>query len=79
MSVIHKVKGVIFDIGGTLVLNNHPLPGAIKAVSTLRNAGVLLCFVTNTTDSVVEAGVEWHREEQFNAVITTDLEKTGCF
>ncbi|PMK67066.1 hypothetical protein BCT93_22760 [Vibrio lentus] len=44
-----QVKGVIFDIDGTLILNNQPLPGATDAVNGLRNMGVQLRFVTNTT------------------------------
>ena len=49
-----KGKGIIFDIDGTLILNNQPLPGAVEVVAILRRAGVLLRFVTNTTGRTSE-------------------------
>lgn len=49
-----QVKGVIFDIDGTLILNNQPLLGATDAVNGLRNMGVQLRFVTNTTGRTPE-------------------------
>ncbi len=50
----NKVKGVIFDIDGTLIFNNRSLPGAIDAIAILRKVGVLLRFVTNTTGRTSE-------------------------
>ncbi|MCX4027273.1 HAD-IIA family hydrolase [Endozoicomonas sp. SM1973] len=44
-----KIKGIILDIDGTLVLNNLALPGAVDAIAKLRGAGIILQFVTNTT------------------------------
>lgn len=49
-----QVKGVIFDIDGTLILSNQPLPGATDAVNSLRNMGVEMRFVTNTTGRTPE-------------------------
>ena len=54
MSDKHPVKGVIFDIDGTLVSNNQPLPGAIEALASLRARGVMLRLVTNTTSRTAE-------------------------
>lgn len=44
-----KYYGVILDIDGTLLLNGKALPGAGKAIDTLRSAGYQLRFVSNTT------------------------------
>ena len=49
-----QVKGVIFDIDGTLTLNNQPLPGATDTVSHLRSMGIKMRFVTNTTGRMPE-------------------------
>ncbi|GAD80095.1 HAD-IIA family hydrolase [Vibrio ezurae] len=43
------MKGIIFDIDGTLILNNQPLPNARETINDLRKLGVQLRFVTNTT------------------------------
>jgi len=44
-----KVKGIIFDIDGTLVLNGQAISGAVETVARLREADFCLRFVTNTT------------------------------
>lgn len=49
-----KVKGVIFDIDGTLILNDKAISGTINTISILRKAGIVLRFVTNTTKSTAE-------------------------
>ena len=49
-----QVKGVIFDIDGTLTFNNQPLPGATDTVSHLRSMGIKMRFVTNTTGRMPE-------------------------
>ena len=49
-----QVKGVIFDIDGTLIINNQPLPEAREAVNDLRSMGVQLRFITNTTGRTAE-------------------------
>ena len=50
----HKIKGIIFDIDGTLILNGQPLSGAIETITLLRKAGILLRFITNTTAKTAE-------------------------
>ncbi|WP_089603937.1 HAD-IIA family hydrolase [Acinetobacter piscicola] len=49
-----KIKGIIFDIDGTLILNDQAISGAVNTISILRNAGVVLRFVTNTTGRTSE-------------------------
>lgn len=43
------IKGLIFDIDGTLILHNKPLSGAIDTINALRSANISLRFVTNAT------------------------------
>lgn len=50
----HKIKGIIFDIDGTLILNGQPLSGAIETITLFRKAGILLRFITNTTAKTAE-------------------------
>lgn len=54
MNKNHKIKGIIFDIDGTLILNGQALLGAIETINILRKAGILLRFVTNTTTRTSE-------------------------
>lgn len=42
-------KGVLIDLGGVVYLGDTPLPGAIEALERLRQAGVAVRFLTNTT------------------------------
>ncbi|KXO74164.1 hypothetical protein AYL20_12025 [Acinetobacter venetianus] len=49
-----KIKGIIFDIDGTLILNGQPFSGAIETISLLRKADILLRFITNTTVKTAE-------------------------
>jgi HAD superfamily hydrolase (TIGR01458 family) len=43
------IKGVLLDLSGTLHLTDTPIPGAVRAVRRLEEAGVPLRFVTNTS------------------------------
>lgn len=42
-------KGVIFDISGVLEFKGETYPGAIKLVDTLRQKGIIIRIVTNST------------------------------
>ena len=42
-------KGALIDLGGVVYLGNKPLPGAIEALGRLREAGLPVRFLTNTT------------------------------
>ena len=41
--------GLLLDLDGTVYTDDAPIPGAAEAVATLREAGVPIRFVTNTT------------------------------
>jgi HAD superfamily hydrolase (TIGR01458 family) len=43
------IRGVLFDLDGTLYQDGEAIPGAVEAVGTLRAHGVAVCFATNTT------------------------------
>ncbi len=53
------VQGVLIDIDGVLTVSWKPLPGAVEALTRLREAGPATALVTNTTSrtraSVAEA------------------------
>jgi HAD superfamily hydrolase (TIGR01458 family) len=42
-------KGVMLDLDGVVYIGAEPLPGSIAAVARLREAGLAIRFVTNTT------------------------------
>lgn len=42
-------RGVLIDLGGVVYVGNSALPGAIGAVERLRNSGLGVRFLTNTT------------------------------
>lgn len=42
-------RGVLLDLGGVVYVGEAPLPGAIAAIDRLREAGLAVRFVTNTT------------------------------
>jgi HAD superfamily hydrolase (TIGR01458 family) len=43
------IKGVLLDLGGVVYVGERPLPGALEALDRLRNAGLPLRYLTNTT------------------------------
>jgi len=67
------INGVLLDIAGVVMLGSSPIPGAIEAVQRLRDAGLPIRFVSNTTRStrdvlfakVVNAGVAMSLDELF--------------
>lgn len=44
-----RIDGVLFDIDGVLVVSWEAIPGAAATVATVRDAGLPVRFVTNTT------------------------------
>ena len=46
---MEDVRAVLLDIDGVLVVSWEPLPGAVDAVRALRDAGLPLVLLTNTT------------------------------
>ena len=69
------VRGVVLDLDGTLYDRNGFIAGAASAIAALRDAGVALCFATNTTrrprgvlvDRLRRLGVEVVPEELLTA------------
>ena len=43
------IKGVIFDVDGVLTFQGKIYPGAVETVNVLREKGMILRFVTNST------------------------------
>jgi HAD superfamily hydrolase (TIGR01458 family) len=46
---MQQISAVLIDIDGVLTVSWRPLPGAIEAVTRLRQAGLAVKLVTNTT------------------------------
>jgi HAD superfamily hydrolase (TIGR01458 family) len=44
-----RLKGVMLDLDGVVYLRDEMVPGSLQAVKRLREAGMALRFVTNTT------------------------------
>jgi len=44
-----RVRGVLLDLCGVVYVGDIPLPGALAAIQRLRQAGLGLRFLTNTT------------------------------
>jgi HAD superfamily hydrolase (TIGR01458 family) len=47
--VLDEVTAVLIDLDGVLYVEDEAIPGAVAAVERLREAGLALRFVTNTT------------------------------
>jgi HAD superfamily hydrolase (TIGR01458 family) len=52
------IKGVLLDLAGVIYEGDKALPGAADAVARLRDAGLPLRFVTNTTRSTKQMVLE---------------------
>ncbi len=46
---VHMIAGVLLDLSGVIYVGKDPLPGAIDALERLRQMGLPLRFLTNTT------------------------------
>jgi HAD superfamily hydrolase (TIGR01458 family) len=44
------MRAVLLDIDGVLYVEDEPIAGAVESVARLRDAGLILRFVTNTTN-----------------------------
>jgi HAD superfamily hydrolase (TIGR01458 family) len=73
------VAGVLIDIDGVLTVSWTPLPGAVEAVTAIREAGLPLALVTNTTsrtrrriaDTLTDAGFPIGPEDVLTAPAAT--------
>lgn len=45
----NPLRLILLDLDGTLYIGNQPIPGAIESIAQLRDRGLLLRFLTNTT------------------------------
>ena len=43
------IRGVLLDLGGVVYSGDRPLPGSLEAVERIKNAGLGLRYITNTT------------------------------
>ena len=43
------IRAVLLDLAGVVYQGEQPLPGAVQAIASLRNAGFRRRFLTNTT------------------------------
>ena len=43
------IKGVLLDLGGVVYVGRNPLPGAVAAVERLKDSGLAVRYITNTT------------------------------
>jgi HAD superfamily hydrolase (TIGR01458 family) len=67
------IRAVLLDLVGVVYQGNQPLPGAVEAVASLRDAGLHLRFITNTTrmprrmlvQGLEKMGIEIADEELF--------------
>lgn len=57
--MLKRPSGLLFDLDGTVYEDDGPIPGAADAVKALRDGGVPLRFVTNTTRVPRRTIAEW--------------------
>jgi HAD superfamily hydrolase (TIGR01458 family) len=70
-----RVEAVLLDVDGVLTVSWQPIPGAVDALARLRDAGLGVAFLTNTTSrsrteiaaALVEAGFSLDVDEVFTA------------
>jgi HAD superfamily hydrolase (TIGR01458 family) len=70
-------KGVLLDLGGVVYVGEEPLPGAKEALGRLKDAGLPLRYLTNTTrkprrallEMLENIGLPVEREELFMPAI----------
>jgi HAD superfamily hydrolase (TIGR01458 family) len=76
---VEGVRAVLLDIDGVLTVSWKPLPGAVDAVRRLRDAGLRLALLTNTTSrtrewiagTLVEAGFPIEAQDVLTAPAAT--------
>ena len=75
------IRAIIFDIDGVLEYQGRVYPGAIEVVNSLRERGMILRFLTNSTlksrascsDKLKKAGFSVSDEEVFTASFITAM------
>ncbi len=61
------IQGIIFDIDGTLISNNCPIPHAIDVLYHLRQHGYALRFITNMTGQSPEQIAKYLSQHHIHA------------
>ena len=64
------MKGIIFDIDGTLIVDNYKIDGATELIKKIKKSGTPFCFVTNTTETSTKHLYEILREKGFEIDIS---------
>jgi len=76
-----SIKGIIFDIDGVLEFQGKIYDGAIETINSLRDKGIVLRFLTNSTlksrkscaDKLKKRGFQIFEEEVITASYATAL------
>ncbi len=74
------IQGLLVDLSGTICIDDQPVPGAIEALERIRNAGIPVGFVTNTTSKprsaiikkLAEMQLKVDESEIFTATVAAD-------
>jgi HAD superfamily hydrolase (TIGR01458 family) len=80
--MLHFPQLILLDLDGTLYVGDKALPGAIASVAQLREAGIALRFITNTTTKSQQElvgqlramGFQLDAEELISAPVAAKLE-----
>ncbi len=63
-----EIKGVIFDVDGVLVYQGQVYPGAVETIDELRDRGIVLSFLTNSTLKSRRSCAEGLRKKGFRVL-----------
>jgi HAD superfamily hydrolase (TIGR01458 family) len=63
--MLGEIRGVIFDVDGVLVYQGQVYPGAVETIDVLRDRGIVLRFLTNSTLKSRRSCAEGLREKGF--------------
>lgn len=71
------MKGIIFDIDGTLTIDDKVIDGAIEVIDEIKKRKIPFCFVTNTTeistkhlfDNLLKKGFQIRQEQIITPIV----------
>ena len=74
-------KGLLIDLEGVLYSDNNVIPGSVETINELRNQGLVLRFITNTTTiprikilkNLLNYGLKINEEEVFTPIVATKI------
>jgi HAD superfamily hydrolase (TIGR01458 family) len=86
METVASVRAVLIDVDGVLTVSWKPLPGAVEALRAVRDAGLGVVLVTNTTSrsrasiagSLADAGFPVGAEDILTAPAATAVHLAGA-